>query len=123
MWPVSVFAPGPLIVVAATGAGRGEGWAREARTSDIHKSAPASAVEGSHVIPDRSLVIGLLAKAHETGRGNGFPLTVTNTARSDPTGLEGEDDGAFEHADAGAETGDGDCAGWGWGDWDMEPHI
>jgi hypothetical protein len=44
------------IVVGLSLPGCAEGLAGESRREEIHASTPASAVEGSKVVPDRSLM-------------------------------------------------------------------
>lgn len=64
-------------------AGVGFPGARVARSDDIHASTPASAVEGVEIVPDRSAIQGrVLHPGHESGRGIGFPLDVTDSAIS-----------------------------------------
>ena len=79
-----------------------ERLARIARRDDIHRAAPRSAVEGGNVVPDNSLIQGLVRHPrHESGRSEGFPLDMAHSsipgqsegeAEIDPTcaGAEGE---------------------------------
>jgi len=74
--------------------------ARVARSDDIHNATPRSAVERGKVIPDRSVIQGLVRHPrHESGRTEGFPLNVTHTAGSGFCRFESE----LKPADAGAE--------------------
>lgn len=94
--------PEPAFVVGPpTRAGVGPGLAWEARTDEIHRSAPRAAVEGCDVVPDRSPIQGrIFHPRHEDGRGEGFPLNVTHSSGS---GL-GESDAEFESSDPGAQS-------------------
>ena len=77
-----------------------ERLARIARSDDVHRAAPWAAVEGSNVVPDRSLIQGrVLHPRHEDGRGVGVPLDMTHSA------ISGDGDGKpeVEPARAGAE--------------------
>lgn len=111
------------IVVPEPLTGGGEAGAREARNCDIHDSAPASAVEGCKIVPDRSSVTGRFFKSHENGRRDHFPLNMHHACGSAIKGGEGEDGGAIEHADAAAEAGDAEVARGLRGVRDVEPHC
>jgi hypothetical protein len=69
-------------IVRATSASCGaERLARVARRDEIHDAAPASAVEGGKVRPDRSAIQGrVLHPRHEDGRCVGVALDVTHGA-------------------------------------------
>jgi len=80
----------------------GDGRAWESTHDEIHCSTEASAREGAYVIPDRSRIQDLVFQPrHESGRGIGFPLDVTNSTGS----WHGEPDGEVEPA-ASAEGGE-----------------
>ena len=60
-----------------------ERLARIARSDDVHRAAPRSAVEGSKVVPDNSLIQGrVFHPRHESGCGEGFPLDVAHSTIS-----------------------------------------
>ena len=62
-------------------AGNGEVLARSSASDAIHEATPRAAVEGAEIVPNRGLAQGLLRHpGHEAGRGEGFPLDVTNSA-------------------------------------------
>lgn len=78
-------------------AGDGEGLAGIARSDEIHCTAPAFAVEGCEIVPDRSRIQPrLFHPGHEHGRGKGFPLDEANSAT--PSGQP-----EVDAADSGAE--------------------
>ena len=88
------------IVGAAALAGDGERLARIARKDDVHAAAPASAVKGGNIVPDRRLIQGrVFHPRHEHGCGVGFPLDVTHS----PIVVDGKMQGEVEAACAGAE--------------------
>jgi hypothetical protein len=61
-------------------AGDGERLARIARSDDVHRAAPRSAVEGGNVVPDSSLIQGrVLHPRHEDGCGVGIPLDIAHS--------------------------------------------
>lgn len=63
--------------------GRRERLAWVPGREEIHAAAPRLAVEGLNVVPDRSLIQGLVFHpGHESGRGECFPLDETNSAIS-----------------------------------------
>jgi hypothetical protein len=73
----------PWVVRPAPPPGDGEWLARITRKEDVHATAPASAVEGGNVVPDRSPIQGrVFHPGHEYCRGIGFPFDVTHTAVS-----------------------------------------
>ncbi len=75
-----------------------ERLAWEARSDEIHRATPRLAVERRKVVPDRSLIQGLVFHPrHESGRGIGFPLDVTHSSHSV---AEGESESEFDAADA-----------------------
>ena len=60
-----------------------ERLARIARSDDIHRAAPRSAVEGSNVVPDNSLIQGrIFHPRHESGCGVGFPFDMAHSTKS-----------------------------------------
>lgn len=71
------------IVLALALPGAAEGLAGVARSDAIHGSKPGAGVEGLEVVPDRSLIQGLiLHPRHEAARSVGFPFDVTYHAGS-----------------------------------------
>lgn len=69
------------IILALAPPGEAERLARISGSEDMNLSAPRRAVEGGNVIPDRSLIQGLVFHpCHESGRREGFPLDVTNSS-------------------------------------------
>lgn len=88
------------IVLAFTPSGEAERLAGISRSEDMNLSTPRRAVEGGNVIPDRSLIQGLVFHpCHESGRREGFPLDVTNSSVFWFCNVEAE----FEATDAGAK--------------------
>lgn len=80
-------------------AGVGVWLAREAANDAIHKAAPAWAVEGEQVRPDRRRSQRAVFHARSQDcRCKGFPLHETDGTRG-----HGEPDSKVEPADAGAE--------------------
>lgn len=78
----------------------GERLARIACRDDIHRAAPRSAVEGSNVVPDNSLIQGrVFHPRHESGCGEGFPFDIAHST------ISGDGDGKpeVEAACAGAK--------------------
>ena len=68
-----------------------ERLARIARSDDIHRAAPRAAVEGSNVVPDKSLIHGrVFHPRHESGRGVGFPFDMAHST------ISGDGDGKAE---------------------------
>ena len=64
------------------------------------RAAPRSAVEGSNVVPDNSLIQGrVFHPRHESGCGEGFPLDMTHSTISG----DGDGEPEVEPARAGAE--------------------
>jgi len=61
----------------------GERLARISRAEDIHRAAPWSAVKGSNVVPDNSLIQGrVFHPRHESGCGEGFPFDMAHSSIS-----------------------------------------
>ncbi len=90
----------PGIVRPTALAGDAERLARISRREAIHDVTPWLAVEGCNVVPDRSLIQGLLFHPrHEDGRGEGVPLDITHSTVS---GL-GQHEAEIESSGAGAE--------------------
>lgn len=88
------------IVLAAPVAGKGEGLAGISASDDMNLSTPRLAVEAGKVTPDRRRIQGLVAHPrHESGRSEGFPLNVTDSAISRLRNMQSE----FKAADSGAE--------------------
>jgi hypothetical protein len=77
-----------------------ERLARIARSDDVHRAAPRSAVEGSNIVPDNSLIQGrVLHPRHERGCGEGFPFDMAHST------ISGDGDGKpeIEPSRAGAQ--------------------
>lgn len=88
------------IVLSLAPAGEAEGLAWISGSEDMNLSTPRRTVEGGNVIPDRSLIQGLVFHpCHESGRSEGFPLDVTNSSVFWFCDVEAE----FKAADAGAK--------------------
>lgn len=88
------------IILALAPSGEAEGLAGISGSEDMNLSTPGRAIEGGNVIPDRSLIQGLVFHpCHESGRREGFPLDVTNSSVFWFCNVEAE----FKAADAGAE--------------------
>ena len=88
------------VVRAPALASDGERLARIARSDDVHRAAPRSAIEGGNVVPDNSLIQGrVFHPRHESGCGVGFPFDMAHST------ISGEGDGKpeIEPACAGAE--------------------
>lgn len=94
----------PLVLDALALAGERPRLAWEPRSDEIHCATPASAVEGSNVIPHRRAIQGLLFHPrHDNGRRVAIPLSVSHGSYSFP---EGELEAEFEAPSAGAEGKD-----------------
>jgi hypothetical protein len=77
-----------------------ERLARISRSDDVHRAAPRSAVKGSNVVPDNSLIQGrVFHPRHESGCGEGFPFDMAHSM------IFGDGDGEpeVESACAGAQ--------------------
>jgi len=88
------------ILAAEPSARHAEWLARIASSDDIHRASPRSAVEGSNVVPDNSLIQGrVFHPRHESGCGEGFPFDMAHST------ISGDGDGKpeVESARAGAE--------------------
>jgi hypothetical protein len=99
-----------VVASPAALAGDGVGLARVAANDAIHDAAPASSVEGGEVRPDRRRI--QLARFHARDQpcgGKGFPLHVSDSARSGLGNVHAE----VEPAGSGAEGDDVEprCAG------------
>ena len=71
------------VVCAFAFARDGERLARIARSDDVHRAAPRSAVEAGNVVPDRRWIQGrLFHPCHENGRGVGFPFDMAHSSIS-----------------------------------------
>jgi hypothetical protein len=87
------------ILAAEPSACDGEWLARIARSDDIHRAAPRSAVEGSNVVPDNRLIQGrVFHPRHESGCGEGFPFDMDHSTISG----DGDGESEVEAARAGA---------------------
>jgi len=77
-----------------------ERLARIARSDDVHRTAPRSAVEGSNVVPDRRAIQGrVFHPRQESGCGVGFPFDMAHSTVSG----NGDGEPEVEPARAGAE--------------------
>jgi hypothetical protein len=91
----------PLVVGPGAATGDADGLTREPRSDEIHDSTPWRRVECGEVVPDRSLIQGLVCHpCHEHGRAVGLPL---DSAHKTMVG-SGELDSEIEPADPGAES-------------------
>jgi hypothetical protein len=69
------------ITCATPLAGLAEGLTGIAGSDEMNATAPLAAVKGSQIVPDRRVSQGLVFHPrHESGRGVGFPLDVTNSS-------------------------------------------
>jgi hypothetical protein len=92
------------VVRAPTLARDGERLARIARSDDVHRAAPRSAVEGGNVVPDRRAIQGrVFHPRHEDGRGVGVPLDMTHSAISGEREVQPEVESAGARAEREAE--------------------
>jgi hypothetical protein len=90
-----------VIVKSLALTGSGERLAWEAGSDDVHATSERCRVERVEVIPDRSLIQGLVFHPrHEYGRCVAVPLNVSHGAGGD----SGESEGEFESAVSGAEV-------------------
>ncbi len=88
------------ILAAEPSARHAEWLARIASSDDIHRASPRSAVEGSNVVPDNSLIQGrVFHPRHESGCGEGFPFDMAHSTISG----DGDDKPEVKPASAGAE--------------------
>jgi hypothetical protein len=77
-----------------------ERLARIARSDDVHRAAPRTAVEGGNVVPDRRAIQGrVFHPRHESGCGEGFPFDMAHSTISG----DGDGEPKIETACAGAE--------------------
>lgn len=77
-----------------------ERLARIARSDDVHRAAPRSAVEGGNIVPDNSLIQGrVFHPRHESGCGVGFPFDMAHSTISG----DGDGEPEVEPARAGAQ--------------------
>lgn len=91
----------PLVLGAAALSGLAPRLAREAGRDEIHLSAVSLAREGLEIVPNRRRIQGLLLHAgHESGRGEGLPLTVAHNSVSS---AQGESETELQSPDSGAE--------------------
>ena len=68
-----------------------ERLARISSSDDVHRAAPRAAVEGSNVVPDKSLIQGrIFHPRHESGCGVGFPFDMAHST------ISGDGDGEPE---------------------------
>jgi len=89
---------------AETLARDGERLARIARSDDVHRAAPWSAVKGSNIVPDNSLIQGrVFHPRHESGCGEGFPFDMAHSTISGDGDGEPEVESARARAEGEAE--------------------
>lgn len=94
-------------VKAGAPAGDAEILAGESRNDAIHRSTPASSIEGGDVGPDRSVIQAPLLHARDQDCGGvGFPLNVADGAMRDAQVGEPGSQSFVKHADA-SEQADG----------------
>ena len=101
---------------AETLARDGERLARIARSDDVHRAAPWSAVKGSNVVPDNSLIQGrVFHPPHESGCGEGFPFDMAHSTISGDGDGEPEVESACARAEGEAKQacvfGSGNASG------------
>ena len=73
---------------------------RIARSDDVHRAAPLSAVKGSNIVPDNSLIQGrVFHPRQESGCGEGFPFDMAHSTISG----DGDGESDVETARAGAQ--------------------
>lgn len=71
----------PGVVLALSFACKAERLAWISGSEDMNLVAPSSAVEGRNIVPERSLIQGLVFHpSHESGRRECFPFDVTNSS-------------------------------------------
>jgi hypothetical protein len=81
----------------------GDGLAWESRNDQIHRSAPASSVEGEQVAPHRSVIQTVFAHVLDQNRGG---LDIPFHVADRDSAWAGESDSEVESAIAGAERQD-----------------
>ena len=87
------------VVGAPAFARDGERLARIARSDDVHRAAPRTAVEGGNVVPERRAIQGrVFHPRHESGCGVGFPFDMAHSTISG----DGDGEPEVESASAGA---------------------
>ena len=70
----------PWVLRAPALARDGERLARIARSDDVHRAAPWTAVEGGNIVPDNSLIQGrVFHPRHESGCRVGFPFDMAHS--------------------------------------------
>ncbi len=104
------------ILAAEPSACHRERLARIARSDDVHRAAPRTAVEGSNVVPDNSLIQGrVFHPRHESGCGEGFPFdmahsTISGNGDSEPE-IEPTGPGTEREAEEACVSGPGSASG------------
>lgn len=94
----------PLSIEASTSARQAEVLARESRNDAVHRSSPASSVEGEKVGPDRSRVQAAFFHASSKDAGRvGFPFHETDGASLDAKVGEPGSQSFSKHAHSGAD--------------------
>lgn len=104
------------IVRAAALARDGERLARIARSDDVHRAAPQSAVEGGNIVPDRRVIHGrVFHPRHDNGCGEGLPFDMAHRTISGQCDGEPEVDSSSAGAERDAEkarvSGSGSISG------------
>ena len=78
----------------------GKRLARVASADDVHRAAPWTAVEGSNIVPDNSLIQGrVFHPRHESGCGVGLPFDIAQSSIS----RDGDGEPEVEPACTGAQ--------------------
>lgn len=96
-----------LVFVGSLLAGDGEGLARVAASDAVHEATPRSRIEGSEITPHRREIQPPFFHARDQYSGCiGFPLDVTDRARSEARSSESVVEAAVEPSDAGADGED-----------------
>jgi hypothetical protein len=96
--PEEIVAKPSFVCESSTLAGQTEWLTRDTPSDARNAITPRLAVEGAEIVPDRSLIQGLLAHPrHEICRRITFPLNVTDGAKSGPEDSESE----FKSANSG----------------------
>lgn len=88
-------------IIRAPALARDREWlARIARSDDVHRATPWSAVEAGNVVPDNSLIHGrVFHPRHESGCSEGFPFDMAHSSISG----DGDGEPEVEPARAGTE--------------------
>ena len=88
------------VVCTAAFTSDAERLARIARSDDVHRAAPRTAIEGGNIVPDRRAIQGrVFHPRHESGCGEGFPFDMAHSTISG----DGQDESEVETARARAQ--------------------